>query len=324
MFLDEARLVGALHHQNIAPIFEVDQDSEGRYFLVMDYVHGETAEAVWRRAGETGTELPLAFAITVVSAIASALDYAHSLCTADGTPLDIVHRDVSPSNVMVGYEGAVKLIDFGIAKSAHRSARTLIGTLKGKLGYLAPEQVLRRPLDHRTDIFALGIVLYELTTRTRAFDDNSELLVLERTTQGQVALPSQVVKDYPRALELIVMRALAVDPAQRYQSAAAMKRDLDAFAAKQGLALGDGVTSQLMRELFDRPHPGGRRRLARASEEQARVLGPPSADAVDSLELPTERHAEALRMLEEVANDVIAVEVVVDEDTTDPIEIVTP
>jgi eukaryotic-like serine/threonine-protein kinase len=155
MFLDEARLVGALHHQYIAPVYEVGCDDEGRYYLVMDYVHGETAEAVYRASADRSWPVPLSFAITVVSCVASALDYAHNLCAADGTPLDIVHRDISLSNVMVGYDGGVKLIDFGIAKAANRATKTQVGTLKGKIGYLAPEQILRKPVDHRADIFAV-------------------------------------------------------------------------------------------------------------------------------------------------------------------------
>jgi eukaryotic-like serine/threonine-protein kinase len=270
MFLDEAKLVGALHHQYIAPVFEVGRDDDGRYFLVMDYIQGATAEAVWKKSAEAGSPLSLEVALTIVRAVASALAYAHELRSADGSPLEIVHRDVSLSNIMVGYEGAVKLIDFGIAKSANRATRTQVGMLKGKFGYLAPEQVLRRPVDHRADIFALGVVLYELTTMARAFIASSELLTLERITKGDVKAPSKLVPSYPRGLELIVMKALAVDPDQRYQSARELATEVDAFARRIGVALGDAAVIDTMAELFD---GSGRRRLARASGSVAKIDG---------------------------------------------------
>jgi eukaryotic-like serine/threonine-protein kinase len=266
MFLDEARLVGALHHQYIAPVYEVGCDDEGRYYLVMDYVHGETAEAVYRAAGDRSWPVPLNFAITVVSCVASALDYAHNLCAADGTPLDIVHRDISLSNVMVGYDGAVKLIDFGIAKAANRATKTQVGTLKGKIGYLAPEQILRKHVDHRADIFALGIVLYELTTATRAFRENSDLVTLERITNGEIKPPSSLLPDYPPELERIVLKALQVDPDLRFQDAGTMGHELEALAAQVSLPLGHGAVSRVMTHLFGEQHRG-RRRMARGSND---------------------------------------------------------
>jgi eukaryotic-like serine/threonine-protein kinase len=265
MFLDEARLVGSLHHQYIAPVYEVGCDDDGRYFLVMDFVHGESAEAVFRTADQRLEPIPLAFALTVVSCVASALDYAHTLCAADGTPLEIVHRDVSLSNVMIGHDGAVKLIDFGIAKSTRRTTQTVAGTLKGKMGYLAPEQALGRPVDHRTDIFALGIVLYELTTGRRAFRDTSDLITLERITSGEVTPPREIVADYPPELERIVMKALRVDPDRRFQSAGALGRQLEALAAGRGLALGHAPIVDVMIRLFGDRRV--RRRLARSSQE---------------------------------------------------------
>jgi eukaryotic-like serine/threonine-protein kinase len=275
MFLDEARLVGALNHQFIAPVYEVGCDEEGRYYLVMDYVHGETAEAVFRVSGERMLRMPLAYALTVVSAVASALDYAHGLCAADGTPLDIVHRDVSLSNIMCGHDGAVKLIDFGIAKAANRATKTQVGTLKGKIGYLAPEQIHRRDVDHRADIFALGIVLYELTTGTRAFREVSDLITLERITKGDIRRPSELVSDYPADLERIVMKALSVDPDLRFQTAGAMARDLEKLAARMHLPLGHGAVIEVMGRLFS-DHKG-RRRLARGSNE---VKTDPSLQAI--------------------------------------------
>lgn len=263
MFLDEARLLGQLHHQYIAPIYEVGCDDDGRYYLVMDYVHGETAEMVWKRCSDRGRQLPISFSLTVVAAIATALDYAHALRTADGSPLDIVHRDVSLSNVMIGYDGAVKLIDFGIAKAANRGTKTAVGMLKGKLAYLAPEQVVHKAVDHRADIFTLGIVLYELTTMARAFRADSDLLTLEKITAGTVTPPSQVMRGYPPALEAIVMKALSIDPDARYQRAGDMAFAIERLAADLGMPLGHGAITEPMTQLFS----ARRRRFARSSSD---------------------------------------------------------
>lgn len=264
MFLDEARLVGALHHQYIAPVYEVGVDEGGRYYLVMDYVHGESLETVFRVSSDRVVPLPLPFALTVASCVASALDYAHSLCAADGRPLDIVHRDVSLSNIMCGHDGSVKLIDFGIAKASNRATKTLAGTLKGKIGYLAPEQVVSGPIDHRADIFALGIVLYELTTGVRAFNDTSDLITLERVMQGEIRRPRELVENYPPELEAIVMKALQTDREHRYQNAGSLGRSIERFAARRHMSLGHGAIADVMTKLFGEARP--RRRFARGSE----------------------------------------------------------
>src|SRR5678816_162098 len=135
MFLDEARLLGLLHHQHIAPVWAVDKDDDGQLFLVMDYIHGQTAHDAWTRTIELGAALPIDFSLTLAAAAASGLHYAHTRRDAEGRSLRIVHRDVSLSNLMLGFDGAVKLIDFGIAKAANRSTQTQAGFIKGKLGY---------------------------------------------------------------------------------------------------------------------------------------------------------------------------------------------
>ncbi|MBP9206255.1 MAG: protein kinase [Kofleriaceae bacterium] len=256
MFLDEARLVGSLHHQHIGQVVEVDRDADGRYFLVMEYVHGETAEHVLDAAAKADHILPLGFGLSVVSALAAALHYAHERCGSDGRPLQIVHRDVSPSNVMVGYDGGIKLIDFGIAKATDRSSRTQAGFIKGKIGYMAPEQLLSRPLDRRTDVFALGIVLYELTTTARAFKEPSELETMQRLRDGVFKPPGQLVRGYPEDLARVVETALAVNVNRRYQSAAQLGAAVEAVAARLGLVLGEAAVVETMTNLFGRrPEP---------------------------------------------------------------------
>jgi eukaryotic-like serine/threonine-protein kinase len=252
MFLDEARLLASLHHQYIAPVYDVGRDDDGRYYLVMDYIRGESAEVVWERAVGHDAVLPLSFGITVVSAIASALHYAHERRASDGTPLGIVHRDVTPSNVMIGYDGAIKLIDFGIAKTAIRNNAniTQAGALKGRMGYLSPEQIHGQSVDRRTDVFALGIVLYELTTMARAFRGLSDLNTMERIVRGELTPPSDLSASYPLDLEKVVMTALAVDPDERFQTADEMQHALESVGRRIGVVMRDSAIVEVMESLF--------------------------------------------------------------------------
>jgi eukaryotic-like serine/threonine-protein kinase len=251
MFLDEARLLGLLHHQHIASVFEVGRDDDGRHYMVLDYLEGYSAHDVWERAIKLGAALPLDFVLTVVSAAANALHYAHTRRELDGTPLGIVHRDVTPSNVMIGHDGAVKLIDFGIAMAATRKTKTQTGFVKGKVGYLSPEQVGGRDVDPRTDVFALGILLYELTTLHRAFRDTSDLATMQRIKLGQVRRPSQLISEYPLELEAIVMKALQVDPHERYPDADSMRRSIEALGHRLRFVLGDAAVIEVMAQLFE-------------------------------------------------------------------------
>jgi serine/threonine protein kinase len=251
MFLDEARLLGLLHHQHIASVFEVGRDEDGRHYMVIDYLEGHSAHDVFERATQFGASLPLDFTLTVASATANGLHYAHTRKDIDGTPLGIVHRDVTPSNVMIGYDGAVQLIDFGIAMAANRKTKTQTGFVKGKVGYLSPEQVSGRDVDPRTDVFSLGILLYELSTLHRAFRDSSDLATMQRIKAGRVTRPSLLMPNYPLELEIIVMKALQVDPRERFPDAEAMRRALEALGHRLHLVLGDAAIIEVMAQLFD-------------------------------------------------------------------------
>jgi len=251
MFLDEARLLGYLHHQHIASVFEVGCDEDGRHYMVIDYLDGRNLQHVWERALQYGAALPLDFTLTVTSAVANALHYAHTRTGLDGAPLGIVHRDVSPSNVMIGHDGAVQLIDFGIALAAERKTKTETGLVKGKIGYLSPEQVAGRDVDARTDVFALGILLYELSTMQRAFRDSSDLATMQRIKAGRVTRPSLVVPSYPLELELIVMKALHVDPRERFPDANTLRRAVEALGHRLHLVLGDAAIMEVMEQLFE-------------------------------------------------------------------------
>ena len=243
MFLDEARLAASLNHQNVAQVFEVGED-RGIHYLAMEYVHGQDLRALLAKAGSQGTRIPLELALTVVAGAAAGLNHAHERRGADGTPLGIVHRDVSPSNIMIGYDGSVKLLDFGIAKATSRSVETQSGIIKGKFAYMAPEQCRGRDVDRRSDVFSLGIILYEITTQHRCFRADSDFDTMHRIVTGDVVRPTRLVQGYPPALEAIVMKALAVDAVQRYQSAGLLLEALEAFAiASRYVAVDDGPRS---------------------------------------------------------------------------------
>ena len=270
MFLDEARLLGMLHHQHIAAIHEVCRDEEGRLFLVLEYVHGHSAHDVWERALDLGSQLPLDFVLTLISAASAGLHYAHTKRSPDGERLQLVHRDVTLSNLMVGFDGGIKVIDFGIAKATVRTTRTQAGFIKGKLGYMAPEQLRGKALDARTDVFALGIVLYELTTMRRAFRDVSDRVTVERIKAGTYARPSEIVPDYPPELEAIVMRALRVNPDERFASADELRRAIEVLGHQLHLVLGDGAVVDAMSKLFpDHAEPWQRRATTRAETESS-------------------------------------------------------
>ena len=249
MFLDEARLAASLNHQNVAQVFEVGEDA-GIHYLAMEYVHGQDLRAVLAKAGSQGTRIPLELALTVVAGAAAGLHHAHERRGPDGTPLGIVHRDVSPSNIMIGYDGAVKLLDFGIAKATARSVETQSGIIKGKFAYMAPEQCRGREVDRRSDVFSLGIILYEISTQHRCFRADSDFDTMHRIVTGDVVRPTRLVQGYPQALEAIVMKALAVDPAQRYQSSGLLLEALESFAVSSRMSLSTMGLGRFMRDMF--------------------------------------------------------------------------
>jgi serine/threonine-protein kinase len=249
MFLDEAKLAATLNHQNIAQVYEVDQ-ADGAYFMAMEYVHGENARAILETTLRRGWTIPLELAVMIVSGAAAGLHHAHERKGKNGQPLNIVHRDVSPANIMVGYDGSVKVLDFGIAKAEERATKTVGGTIKGKYGYMSPEQCKGKAIDRRSDIFALGICLYEMTTLRRAFKGNDDFETMKRIVAGDVILPSVAVPGYPRELEAIVLTAMANDPNARFQTAAEMIEALDAFAQRAKLVGSNTAMGRFMTQLF--------------------------------------------------------------------------
>jgi serine/threonine protein kinase len=250
MFLDEARLAASLHHNNIVQVHDVGQEN-GEYFFAMEYVHGEDLRKILTHLASKRLQLPLEHVITIISAAAAGLHYAHEMKGPNG-PLGIVHRDVSPANILVGYDGNVKVIDFGIAKAIARASDTQAGTLKGKAAYMAPEQCTGVPIDRRSDVFALGIVLWELLTVRRLFKGASDFVTMTAIVSGKLAKPSEYRKDLPKPLEAIVLKALATSAQDRYQSCEEVRLALEDFAVKAGLrtsttAVGDYMVKQFGR-----------------------------------------------------------------------------
>jgi eukaryotic-like serine/threonine-protein kinase len=250
LFHDEARIASRLTHQNIASIIDVGQVNSSHY-IALEYIEGKPLRTLIDRASAARTTLPVELAVHVLAEVAQGLSYAHDRKDELGRPLGIVHRDVSPQNVMISFDGEVKLIDFGIAKAAGKITRTHAGVIKGKLGYMSPEQVSGAPIDRRADVFALGICLWESLTSERLFEAPNELLAMEKIRSGQPAPPSQLNPAVSAVLDGIVLKALAKDPNQRYATASDFEKDLRAFA-RMLPAPGDGAR---LRELMSRMFP---------------------------------------------------------------------
>jgi serine/threonine protein kinase len=248
MFLDEARVAATLTHNNVVHTYDLGEIG-GEYFIAMELLKGEELVNVMRRgAGVEGGRLPLDLAIGVIMQSCEGLHYVHSRKAEDGTPLGLVHRDINPTNIHVGYDGVCKILDFGIA-ATRASAVAKKGQVAGKLSYMAPEQLLGHAIDHRADIFPLGVVLYELCLGRRLFRGAREE-VTRRVLEGDVPAPTMIDAKFPPALEAIIMRTLEVDPADRYQNCDHLFRDLEAFCTEAGLTSTSRKLSALMSTLF--------------------------------------------------------------------------
>ncbi|HEU5055804.1 MAG TPA: serine/threonine-protein kinase [Kofleriaceae bacterium] len=239
MFADEARVAAHLSHVNIAQVLDVGEEN-GESYLVMEYVDGRDVHALLADAGGAG--LPIHVAAAIAMGVAAGLDHAHRRRDADGRPLDIVHRDVSPSNVMVAFDGNVKLLDFGVAKAQGAREVTRAGTVKGKVEYMSPEQALGLAVDQRSDLFSLGTLLFELLVGARPYDDGPVVVPPGRRRSG-----------IPAALDALVMRLLAHEPARRPASAEEVSGALDAIAREEKLSCSPVALRRYLVERFGEP-----------------------------------------------------------------------
>ena len=249
MFVNEAKMVAGLTHPNIVQIHDLGK-IEKSYYIAMEYVHGRDLRTIARRARNRGTTVPLEIAVLIASEVASALDYAHRKKDDAGLPMRIVHRDVSPQNILVSFEGDVKLADFGIAKAASKARANESGALRGKLFYMSPEQARGEPLDRRSDLFSLGLVLYETVTQQRPFQGTGEGNVLDVVRLGRIPPARSVNPRVPEAIERVLAKALAREPAERYQNGAELHRDLERYLRERSPASASAL-ARFLESLFD-------------------------------------------------------------------------
>jgi len=266
MFVDEARLAARLNHPNIVQTYEVEEQ-EGHFFIVMEYLEGQPLSQTRSRLARLGATLR-DHQVRVLCDVLEALHHAHELQDYDGKPLNVVHRDVSPHNVIITYDGVVKLVDFGIAKASDQSSQTRTGVIKGKLAYMSPEQAFGKPVDRRADVFAVGVILWEAITGRRMWKGNAEGAIAHRLSVGDIPKITEYVPEPPPMLKAICERALAPRSADRYPTASAMRVDLEKYLAtlvQKPMARDFGA---LVVQAFSEE----RVRLAGLIEEQMRTL----------------------------------------------------
>jgi serine/threonine protein kinase len=264
-FVREARLASQLQHGNIIHIYDLGR--VGRvYYIAMEYVRGRDLRKILKQAAYATGPMPLAMMLMLSQQLCDALDYAHGLTDENGEPLGLVHRDVSPSNILIAADGHLKIIDFGIAKATSSSLKTLSGRVKGKFAYMAPEAIQGKQLDRRTDIFAVGIVAHEMLTARPLFATKNQFDTIRKITQEEVKPPSYYNPQCPRDLDEIIMTALAKSPDERWQTAGAMHRALDHVAKKHGLQTSNREIAEWLEWAFQQPLQSKRVELMQKTE----------------------------------------------------------
>jgi serine/threonine-protein kinase len=243
MFVDEARIAAGLHHRNIVQIIDFDLFDGGAYLVTEHIVGCDLRQLLHYLRAAPRFEI----ALTILAELATGLDAAHEAHDGEGTPLNLVHRDVSPSNVLLGVHGEIKIADFGVAKARSRSYHTVSGSIKGKAPYMAPEQILGQPVDRRADVFSLGVLLFELTTRTRLYSGQSNSVAMQHILDGNVPDPGERRSGYPPELTQLVRRALARHPDERYPTARAFVDDLDRVARERRWNLSCAGVAELVK-----------------------------------------------------------------------------
>ena len=249
MFIDEAKIASRLHHGNICQIYEFGRVGDF-YFQLMEYIAGFDLRTLKEKMDEANQKLPLSFLLHVIARGCEGLDYAHRKTDSSGNPLNIIHRDVSPQNLMISYEGTTKLIDFGIAKAKSRASKTQAGVIKGKFAYMPPELLRGEPIDGRADVFSLGIVLHELLTGQGLFDRETDLDTLRAVMAAEVPVPSSIDPSIPDFVDKVVLKALTAHPAERYANAEDFGEDLERAVMMTGQPMSSNKVRKFMVKMF--------------------------------------------------------------------------
>lgn len=249
MFINEAKVAALLSHPNIVQTFDFGELND-RLFIAMEFVDGASLQQVLHRAAKAGVVMGPRFAVAIGIAMCEALSYVSRLIAPDGSLLSIVHRDITPGNILISRQGVVKLTDFGVVKSNLNALVTQAGTVKGKYGYMSPEQLLSRPVDQRSDLFSLGIVMYEVATQHRLFKRESLPETVTAVSRAEVRRPSTFIPGFPSELERILMKVLSLDPAARPQTAHDLLMELEAFRQAKGWTTSGRETAGLLETLF--------------------------------------------------------------------------
>lgn len=284
MFVDEARIIAKLDHPNVVKLYDAGREGERLYFA-MELLMGQSLWHVWEACRERSIRLRYDMAAWIGARVAEGLHHAHEVKDGKGVPQELVHRDVNQTNIFLTYDGQVKIIDFGLAKALGRISRTGAGVVKGKLAYMSPEQTIGKPVDRRTDVFALGTTLWELTCDRRLFRGKDDAETLKAVHEAVVPPAVEIVAGYPTWLWEVIRRALARDPNQRYQTAGELARALDACSLRGGRRISASSLSEVMGVLFERE----RLRQAAWFEQASAKPGDEVPDSVDSMRMPTLR-----------------------------------
>jgi serine/threonine-protein kinase len=284
MFLNEAKLAAQLNHPNIVQIYDLGRVNDS-YFIAMEYISGRDMSRIIPKAEKAGISFPMIYALRIASNVCEGLYFAHTKGDAYGNPLNIVHRDITPENILVSFSGTVKIVDFGIAKANTQLEQTRAGEIKGKLSYMSPEQCMGHQLDARSDIFSFGSVIYEWITGYKLFTGENEMAILKSIIDGKIYPPSYFKEDVPEAVERILMKALDKDKTKRYQSAWDMQFDIDTYLASSEFTPSNIHLANFLKQIFGDEIEREQELLVKHKEESERRDSPKGGVEEEVLEL---------------------------------------